>query len=79
MKSQTVLSAHAAGIWVRALGTGQLNGPVDLAVWLGAAGMFILAQALLVGVIICLDAGIPFMRVPTFSPPALFTSDAHRL
>ncbi|HEU5318407.1 MAG TPA: diguanylate cyclase [Chloroflexota bacterium] len=70
--SQTLLAAQFAGLWAHWLGGQHLDDVVDLAGLLGSAVLFNAAQAVLVGVIIALDSGIPFRRVPTLSQTALF-------
>jgi|GEM_PF-6509120 len=72
--SQATLATHVAGVWARSIteaSPAELAQLADLAAFLGAAGLFTLVQACLVGIIIALDRGVPFLRVPTLSLPAL--------
>jgi diguanylate cyclase (GGDEF)-like protein len=69
--AQTVVAMHVTGMWFDWMGGGQIGDPRGLVALLGASLLFTFAQAVLVGAIISLQSGIPFLRSDTFALPAL--------
>jgi diguanylate cyclase (GGDEF)-like protein len=72
--SQASLAAHVAGVWVRTVSGDRMGDVQNLEHIIGLAGapvLFTLAQALLVGVAIALQSGIPLHRVDTLAPTSL--------
>ncbi|MBI3973345.1 MAG: diguanylate cyclase [Chloroflexi bacterium] len=71
--AQTVLAAQTASLWVHWLRGYDAAGVLNVAVLLGAAAIFTLIQAVLVGAVIALDRRIPITRADTFTVPALLS------
>ena len=69
--AQTVVAMHVTGMWFDWVAGGQIGDPRGLVALLGASILFTFTQAVLVGAIISLQSGVPFLRSDTFALPAL--------
>ena len=71
--AQTVLAAEAASFCVQLVGGASVEEPLSLLGLAGAAVVFTLAQALLVGIVISLTSGRPLRTVDTLAPAGLLS------